>query len=151
VRPVTFTVPGAAAPKGSKTLGTTKTGRPFARESSKAVGPWQDRVAKAAADAMNGAELLTGELRLSVVFTLVRPKGHYGTGANAGTVKPSAPKYPTTTPDLSKLVRAIEDALQGVVFRNDSLVVEIEAYKVYGPTAQCQVVVGSPFGWGVLP
>ena len=151
VRPLTFTVPGVAQPGGSKTQGTSKSGRRFVRDSNRNVYAWRERVAHYAAEAMNGHELLTGPLRLSVTFTIVRPKGHYGTGANAGTVRPGAPEYPTTRPDTTKLLRAVEDAMRGVVYRDDAQVVEQEAYKVYGGQARCEVTVGHPFGWGTLP
>ena len=40
-----------------------------------------------------------------------RPKSHFGTGRNAGKLKPSAPKYPAVKPDVDKLSRAVHDAL----------------------------------------
>ena len=151
MRPLTFTVPGVAQPGGSKTVGTSKQGKPFVRDSNRSVYAWRERVAKYAAEAMNGRELETGPLRLLVTFTIVRPKGHYGTGSNAGTVRPGAPAYPTTRPDTTKLLRAVEDALRGIVYRDDAQVVEQEAYKIYGAQANCQVTISAPFGWGQMP
>ena len=40
-------------------------------------------------------------------------------------------KYKLTRPDLSNLVKSLEDGLQGVVFNDDAQVVRIEAEKVY--------------------
>jgi crossover junction endodeoxyribonuclease RusA len=39
--------------------------------------------------------------------------------------------YHTKRPDLDKLIRAVLDALKGVVYEDDSQVVNIEAMKVY--------------------
>jgi Holliday junction resolvase RusA-like endonuclease len=92
---------------------------------------WKGDVATAAADAMVGGPLLDGPLALAILFTLTRPKGHYGTGRNVGVVKPNAPEYPTTKPDATKLLRAVEDALSGIVWRDDAQVVAQEVTKVY--------------------
>ncbi len=51
----------------------------------------------------------------------------------------SAPFYPTTKPDASKLVRALEDGLNGVLWRDDSQVAEIVAVKYYGEPARAEV------------
>lgn len=62
-------------------------------------------------------------LRVSFRFQLTHPKGHYGTGKNAASVKDSAPRFHVTTPDVLKLARAIEDALKGIIYRDDSQIV----------------------------
>lgn len=71
---------------------------------------------------------------LEMTFTLNRPKWHYGTGRNAGTLKDSAPAFPVghNTGDLDKLVRLINDALQDAkVLPDDCQVIETTARKVY--------------------
>lgn len=63
-----------------------------------------------------------GPLAMDLVFELPRPK--------------SAPKrvqHPTTRPDLSNFIKTIEDALTGVVYRDDSQIVALTAIKRYGP------------------
>ena len=60
-----------------------------------------------------------------------RLKGHYGTGKNAGTLKPSAPLFHTSKPDLDKLVRCIKDALTGIAWKDDAQVSLVCATKVY--------------------
>jgi len=57
-----------------------------------------------------------------MVFVLNRPKAHYGTGKNARMLKPSAPTEPTVKPDLIKMARAVEDAMSGIVYKDDSQV-----------------------------
>ena len=109
----------------------------FVRDSAKRGQPWRLQVAQAAGEAMNGDELLDGALELSVIFTVPRPKGHYG----ARGLRPSAPEHPTTRPDVTKLLRAVEDACTGIVWRDDSQVVAQHAYKEYGEPARASVSV----------
>lgn len=88
-------------------------------ENSKA---WMDRVASTAHDAW-GKELLDGPLMLGAEFYFKRPGGHFGSGRNAGFLKPSAPEFHAKMPDLSKLMRCIEDGITGVIWTDDKLVV----------------------------
>lgn len=109
----------------------------FVRDSAKKGAPWRRQVAQAAGEAMNGTGLLDGALELSVIFTVPRPKGHFGVRG----LRPSAPAYPTVRPDVTKLLRAVEDALTGIVWRDDSQVVCQHAYKEYGEPARADVKV----------
>jgi Holliday junction resolvase RusA-like endonuclease len=105
---------------------------------------WQGEVGYAGALAMEAIAMAVpwdGPLGLAVRFTLRRPKGHFGTGRNARMLKPSAAPWPTTKPDASKLVRAIEDALTGVVWTDDAQVVEQLATKRYGEPEGAHVEV----------
>lgn len=47
----------------------------------------------------------------------------------------------TVKPDLSKLVRAAEDALTGIVYEDDSQIVHIMAAKAYGETERVEITV----------
>lgn len=134
---VTFTVYGTPQPAGSKTAGMSKSGKMFVRDSAKGSAPWKRQVAQSAGMAMNGRGVLDGALKLTVIFTVPRPKGHYGKRG----IRPSAPPYPTVRPDVTKLLRAVEDACTGVVWRDDAQVVHQHAMKLYGETAKCAVEV----------
>jgi crossover junction endodeoxyribonuclease RusA len=75
---------------------------------------------------------MAGAIVLEVKFRLPRPKGHYGTGRNAGLLKPSAPFHPAGRPDLDKLLRSTFDALgEAGVWGDDSQVVTVRGQKVY--------------------
>jgi Holliday junction resolvase RusA-like endonuclease len=50
---------------------------------------------------------------------------------------------PGKRPDLSNVVKQIEDALDGVVFTDDALVVEIAARKVYGGQPKVVITVSA--------
>lgn len=67
-------------------------------------------------------KLFTEPIELGARFYFKRPMAHYGTGANAGKLKKSAPTIHAQSPDLAKLLRCIEDALTGVVWLDDKLV-----------------------------
>lgn len=71
-------------------------------------------------------------LRLIARFVKSRPKAHFGTGRNSDVRKEAAPEFPTDAPDLLKLTRAIEDAMQGIVYKNDSAIVSETITKSFG-------------------
>jgi len=100
-------------------------------EDNPRLAQWRQAVAQVAADAYNGP-LLSGPVGLRLVFIRPRPKAFYGTGRNAGRLKAGAPFWPTTRPDLLKLARAVEDALTGVIWRDDAQIVVEHLSKKYG-------------------
>lgn len=101
---------GTPAPQGSK----RHVGRGIMVESSKKVAPWREDVKQAALALREaGAPPLDGPIAVRMIVTLARP-------ASA----PKRRRHPDTTPDLSKLARSTEDALTGVLWADDSRVVE---------------------------
>lgn len=128
-------VPGIPAPQGSK----RHVGNGRMIESSKHVGPWRERVALAAYSAC--PQPILGALRVSLLFTMPRPKSHYRTGRNSHLLREAAPDYPTGKPDVDKLARAILDALTGVWWDDDSRVVSLGAVKVYGTSPSVSIHV----------
>ena len=73
-----------------------------------------------------------GAVGVSIVFTLPRPKSHYGTGRNAGKLKSSAPEHHTgPRADIDNLVKAVLDALTGIIYHDDGQVVRVFAAKHY--------------------
>jgi Holliday junction resolvase RusA-like endonuclease len=121
------TVYGMPAPQGSKSAKRNQhSGRIQLIESSKYVKPWRDDVVAASLQARGrGWRPLTGALEAEMIFTLTRPKSHFGKGRNRERVLPSAPLLPSGVPDLSKLARSTEDALTTAgIYRDDALVVD---------------------------
>ena len=120
---------GDPAPKGSM----KHVGNGVMIESSKRVKPWRRQVAAAARDVMAGRPLLTGPVAVTAIVRLPRPKGHYGTGRNAGRLKPSAPRYPISRAlgDADKHARSLLDGMTGAVYEDDSQVVVVHLYKQY--------------------
>lgn len=142
--PLVFTVLGAAVPAGSKRP-VLAGGRLRAVDSSGARGrSWRHDVQTAATDALDGRPLIAGPIELHLAFRVGRPGGHLGTGRNAGHVRPSAPSYPVVRPDLTKLTRAVEDALTGVIWTDDAAVVTqivTKRYALPGRPSRVEVVV----------
>jgi Holliday junction resolvase RusA-like endonuclease len=132
---ITITIAGVPAPQGSKVR--TRWG---VREDNPATKPWRMAVAWEATAAMQGAHPLSGPLELSALFYFPRPKSHYRTGKHADELKDTAPDYCATKPDADKLLRAIGDALTGIVCRDDAQFVRVTARKLYG-TPRAVVVV----------
>lgn len=107
-------VAGRAAPQGSK----RHVGGGVLVESSKAVGPWRTLVAWHVAQVFTDPPL-DGPIAVEVDFVMPRP---------AATPKRRTPPA-TKKPDVDKLARAILDALTGVVWRDDSQIVDMHVTK----------------------
>ncbi len=137
---LTINVVGTPAPQGSKKGFYNKSlGRVQMTESSKKVKPWRQDVRQAALDALGGPDhisIFLGPVELAITFFMQRPKAHYGTGRNAGVLKTTAPSYVDKMPDLSKLVRATEDALtEARVWGDDAQVARLVVEKRYADAA----------------
>ena len=131
-----FTVFGKPETAGSKrafTLPGKGSGKPRAHvvDANPKTKNWQGQVATAAKQYWPGP-LTTGPVFVKTQFYFVRPKGHYGTGRNAGKLKPSAPHNMLKTPDVDKLERAVLDALKGVLYVDDKQVFRVRKFKRYG-------------------
>jgi Holliday junction resolvase RusA-like endonuclease len=128
---VTFSVVGLPRAMGSaKAVPTNRNWRtvPGVRwrvvkegNDSKEIEKWQDTIRSVAAPAMKGADPIEKDaaLVLQITFCLPRP----------ASVKR---EHPTVAPDLDKLVRAAGDALTGIVWVDDSQIVNLHAWKRYG-------------------
>lgn len=116
---VSFFVPGIPRPQGSK----RHVGRGIMVESSKYVKDWRSLVSLAAKGAMGDAALMDGPLQMIVSFHFPRPKSHSKTKRLS--------VWHTSKPDASKLLRAAEDAMTGIVFGDDSQLCVIDVSKVY--------------------
>jgi Holliday junction resolvase RusA-like endonuclease len=69
---------------------------------------------------------------LTATFRFPRPANHYGTGRNRGCLKPTAPDWKTTKPDLDKVLRSVGDSLeQAGLIAGDQQIVGINAQKRY--------------------
>lgn len=132
-----FTVHGLAKPQGSKKaiMGPNQRFPSVVESAGDKLKHWRHIVAQAAADAMGDTPPTREPVLLTVTFHLPRPKGDFGTGRNAGTLKKSAPKHPTKKPDLDKLVRAVCDSLSNRVYKDDSQVVGMMLTKQYTETS----------------
>lgn len=129
---INFTVIGIPQPRGSKRAMPNRAGgRPLMVDTNAKSAPWMATVAAAASEAMKGQPLLDGPLLLAVTFCFPRPKSHYRTGKRANELRDDAPQRHAKKPDCDKLLRAIGDAMTGVVYRDDAQIAGISAGKYY--------------------
>lgn len=131
---VSFFVPGRAQPAGSK-RGFAFKGRDgrnhvaISDANPKAAG-WKQDVKHTARQEYAGKKLLTGPICATFKFFALRPKYHF---TSKGALRPAfATARPTSKPDALKLARGVEDALTGVIYQDDSQIVEEHLYKHYG-------------------
>ena len=129
---VVVEVRGLPKPAGSKRVflvGKGEARRPVVTDDCRTGKDWRASVQHEINRAHPGAPL-DGPLELSLYFTLPRPRGHL---KRDGGLRRSAREHPTTKPDVTKLVRAVEDAATGLLWCDDSQVVTQTATKRYGP------------------
>jgi Holliday junction resolvase RusA-like endonuclease len=140
--PMSFklTVYGTPAPAGSKKV-VPMGGRYGVVDASKRSAPWKKEIRQTAGRMREGSEPMDGPLEARFVFYVQRPKGHYGTGRNEGVVKESAPEFPAVKPDVLKLARAVEDALSGIVYRDDCQIVIEQLEKRYGSPERVEIAI----------
>jgi Holliday junction resolvase RusA-like endonuclease len=148
---ITFTVLGSPQTAGSKQSfvplhRTTK--QPFRNKNGGIVvstvddnpksKSWKKVVAKAAKDAYRGP-LLDGPLIVTFRFYRPRPKNHF---VKFGLSKiGSASLAPDTRPDVLKLARAAEDALNEIIYADDAQIVEEHLFKCWGEPARLEVEI----------
>ena len=121
---------GVPVPQGSKRVFNGR----LVDVNDRKLKDWRALVGQMAAS--ESSKLLLGPVSVRLDFYLPRPKGHFGSGRNAETLRPSAPHVPETKPDIDKLVRACLDALTGMAFRDDSQVAALHARKLYADDRQ---------------
>jgi len=74
---------------------------------------------------------MAGPLRVECKFYLPRPKGHFGSGKNAGALKASAPLHHVNKPDADNLAKFCLDVLNGLAWADDAQIVALTGVKVY--------------------
>jgi Holliday junction resolvase RusA-like endonuclease len=120
VTSLTFTVIGIARPKGS-TKAFMRPGMkfPIVTSDNRSVKGWEQSV-RAAIQQQAGGQLFQGPVTVAITFELPKPK-------SLG--KRDAPHV--KKPDLDKLARGSLDAMKGVLWNDDSQVVNLHVRKVY--------------------
>jgi Holliday junction resolvase RusA-like endonuclease len=114
---IDFTVIGKPEPAGSK-KGFVIKGHVVIADANKKAKPWKLEVEVAAIQAMGERPAYDEPLVAAFLFGMPRPK----------TVKR---ELPSVRPDTTKLIRAVEDACTGIVWKDDALIVMQHASKMY--------------------
>jgi Holliday junction resolvase RusA-like endonuclease len=130
-----ITVDGEPRAKGSITAivvhGVARMIQGGSAKSHKKIREWMEQVTWEARRKMRmlGQEMLA-DCPVDVTYHFVMKRGK--------TVKR---KLPSVTPDLDKLVRCIDDALEGVVYKNDSQITSMRAGKTYGEQPRVEIEI----------
>ncbi len=143
---IQFFTAGIPAPKGSHRA-LMLPGRPYPTvfaDNPKSAKIWARAVSAAARTnaALNHWQVpQDSPLRVDLTFTFPRPKGHFRIGKYASLLKPSAPPFMLTKPDVDKLTRLVLDALTGILWSDDSQVQTILASKFYATNGNSGVEI----------
>jgi len=142
---IEFVAYGKPRTKGSTTSFVSKHGKIITKDAAGTPGlVWEQGVASAALVAREkaGGRIAPHQpVGVHVIFYQPRNKTDFGTGRNAHRLKPSAPRYPATRPDVDKYLRRVLDALSGVLYADDGQVVTVSAEKRWGDPARAEIKV----------
>ncbi len=151
-RTIRFTVTGAAIPKDRvrARIVTPKGGkRPFVQlYTPKETTDYENRVKAAAARAWGDAEPSLRPIELQVTIYAEIPESWSKWKREAAT---RGEILPTGVPDVDNIVKAVSDAMNGVVYRDDGQVVTVDAVKLYaaeGAEAYVEVAVRENYRCG---
>ncbi len=131
---IEFAVPGQ--PKGKGTHRTGK-GNAYADPETKA---YEDMVGWCARAAMGQRNPLQGPVWIEIDAVSTPPESWSKKRRQSAA---SGFEYPTVKPDMSNIVKAIEDGCSGVAFVDDKQVVQITAGKRYGYQACVYVQIST--------
>lgn len=133
-----FFVEGNPRPKGSFMFSSRGKGRKaIVKPMNKIDGYWEKLIHAHALQAAGKAGYKVDDSSAFFVHTtfyMPRPKNHFGTGRNAGTIKAG---YLDEAPvaegsgDIDKLLRAVLDGLAGVIYKTDAQVCLTDTNKIY--------------------
>lgn len=128
---IKFTIPGRVGGKGRPRAvvinGNARILTPAKTRSTEAM------VREFAANAMAGGPLLEGALQMFLVIWLERPKSW-------SRRKVAESPFPTGKPDLDNVVKLIGDALNGIVWHDDSQIVDLHVARRFSTDGERVVV-----------
>jgi len=106
----------------------TKRGRPYSPQRAKKVAWIQNTQPSVEKFKIKPT---TRPVSLNLIFTFSRPKSHYRGGRKNNPLKYTAPDEHIVKPDLSNLIKWVEDCLESIAWANDKTIVRIRARKEY--------------------
>lgn len=133
---ITFHIPGQPQGKGRARVGKIN-GHARMFTPAKTVA-YEGLIAHCAHQAMQGRALLEGPCAVTLDIVLQIPaswSNRKQAQAEAGSIKP------TTKPDASNVLKAIEDGCNGVVWKDDAQAVQVTMAKRYGANPGVTVTI----------
>lgn len=84
-------------------------------------------------------EQMTGPVFAQFMFAMPRPKSHFRSN---GELKPNAPLYHESKPDMDNLLKAIFDTLTNLgIWKDDAQVCDIVSSRQYSPRPGCAISI----------
>lgn len=134
MRCIVFEVPGVAQGKGRPKF--TRNG-PFVRAyTDKKTVSYENLVKVYASNAMWGRPPMTGPVRMAIQIKVVPPASW---SKKKRELALSGQNPPTSKPDIDNVIKAIFDAMNGVVFVDDKQVFDVHVTKHYAETPEVRV------------
>lgn len=138
---IKFFVPGDPKPGGSKTsFMHPKTKKIVTIDACKKNKNWR-AVCALFANEYRPEKPFDTTIEMIVMFVVKRPKYHFYTGKRKNILRPNAPKFVGKKPDGIKLTRAFEDALTGIIYKDDALIARHTITKMYGDNPGVHVTI----------
>lgn len=128
---IKFEVEGEVVPKGRPRF--TRTGHTYTPIKTVV---YEQRVKHAARKAMGDLEPFDEQIQLEIRIGMPVPKSWSKKKQLEALTKPHTKK-----PDLDNLVKAILDGMNGVAYRDDSLIYKFSAYKAYALEPSVEVTI----------
>ena len=132
---ITFKVDGIPVPKARPRF--TKVGNFVQTYTPKKTADWEETVRWTAKGAMGPTDLLETPLSLALYFRLPTPKSW----SKKRTEAEISGSGPIVKPDFDNLAKAVCDALNGVIYKDDSQIVSAHIRKVYSAVPGVDVFV----------
>jgi len=82
-----------------------------------------------------------GYIHLQVYFYIPYPKKYYRTGKYSDQLKDGVPYYCIARPDVDNYLKFVMDCLNGIMYEDDSQVVNVEATKMYSTEPQTIIII----------
>lgn len=131
---IEFAVEGRPVPQGSMTASynrQTKVAHVHHVQGA-ALAVWRASIRESARQAMRGQRPEHRAIDIALVFLMPRPVSHIRLNYGRQTIRERyVSAQVTTSPDIDKLIRAALDAMTGIVYIDDSQVVNLHAREMY--------------------
>lgn len=131
--PLTLTIPGE--PTGKARARVTRAGFAYTPAKTKNAEAY---IKLLATQEMRGRARFEGPVAVTM-RTVMEPAASWSKKRQALAL--TGGERPTKKPDIDNVLKLIKDALNGIVYRDDSQVVQVYAEKVYGPQALTVVTI----------
>lgn len=133
---IEFIVPGNPVGKGRPKF--ARRGKFVQTYTPEKTVSYENLIKLKAEQAMQGMDLIAGPVKLGLNISVSIPASwskKKKAAAVAGEIKP------TTKPDIDNIVKAVGDAMNNIVFKDDSQIFEVSARKAYAEIPGVRVIV----------